>query len=147
MSPLACRWVLQTAAAGARRQAPGAVQQPRVPTFFRPSARAAGGGGPALPRHKVRQWGTAVRTNKEMHSSAKSPPPSVQFFCSCDTVYHKQKVRIILNLLGQIVTWQSFILIHWNKNWPCTVINDLDWPLRTVHWMYTLLRKRMCGQA
>jgi len=42
-----------------------------------------------------------------MHSSGKlhSPPLSVHFFCSCDTVYHKQEV-LFLYLLGQIVTLQ-----------------------------------------
>jgi len=41
-----------------------------------------------------------------MLSSAKlkSPPISVLYFCSCHKVDHKQEVRFILLLLGQIVT-------------------------------------------
>jgi len=32
---------------------------------------------------------------------------SVFFFCLRDKVYHKQKVRFPLYLLGQVVTWLS----------------------------------------
>jgi len=44
-----------------------------------------------------------------MHHFSKfwSPPLSVLFFCLCEKVYHKQEVRFLLYLLGQIVTWQS----------------------------------------
>ena len=41
-----------------------------------------------------------------MHSCAnfQSPPTYVVILCSCDKVYHKQEVCILLYLLGQIVT-------------------------------------------
>jgi len=29
-----------------------------------------------------------------------------EIHCSCDKVYHKQKVRFLLYILGKIVTWQ-----------------------------------------
>jgi len=40
------------------------------------------------------------------HSSVnvQAPPISVVFLCPCDKVYHKQEVRFLLHLLGQIVT-------------------------------------------
>ena len=41
-----------------------------------------------------------------MHSSAKlqSTPLNVLLFCMCDKYYHKQEVRFLLYLLGQIIT-------------------------------------------
>ena len=41
-----------------------------------------------------------------MHSSEsfQAPPIYVVFLCSCDKFYHKQDVRFLLYLLGQIVT-------------------------------------------
>jgi len=64
------------------------------------------------------------------HSSAKLQSPlSVVFLCSCDKVYHRQEVRFLLYLLGQIVTWQYYPN-PFEYNWPCTVINDHYWPLR-----------------
>ena len=37
----------------------------------------------------------------------KSPPTFAEIHCSCDNVYHKQEVRFLLYILGQIVTWQD----------------------------------------
>jgi len=41
-----------------------------------------------------------------MHSSTivKSLPIFVEIHCSCEKVYHKQEVRFLLYILGQIVT-------------------------------------------
>ena len=33
-----------------------------------------------------------------------SPPTLAKIHCSCDKVYHKQEARILLFILGQIVT-------------------------------------------
>ena len=35
-----------------------------------------------------------------------APPIFAEIHCSCDKVYHKQVVRLLLYKLGQIVTWQ-----------------------------------------
>ena len=44
-----------------------------------------------------------------MHGSTnfKSTLTFAEIHCLCDKVYHKQEVRFLLYLLGQIVTWQS----------------------------------------
>jgi len=41
-----------------------------------------------------------------MRSSVKlqSSQLSTQLFCSCDNVYHTQQIRVLLYLLGRIVT-------------------------------------------
>ena len=41
-----------------------------------------------------------------MHNFAnfQALPISVELYCPCDRVYHKQEVRFLLFLLGQIVT-------------------------------------------
>jgi len=51
-----------------------------------------------------------------MQSSAnfQSPPISVVFFCSCNNVYPKQEVRLLLYLLGQISP-DNITLIYWIK--------------------------------
>ena len=36
-------------------------------------------------------------------ANVQAPPISVVFLCLCDNVYHKQEVRFLLYLLGQIV--------------------------------------------
>jgi len=44
----------------------------------------------------------------QMDSSTniQAPPQAAYFLWSCDKVYHKQEVRFLLYLLGQIVSWQ-----------------------------------------
>ena len=43
-----------------------------------------------------------------MHRSTKCQSPlSEHFICSCDKVYHKQEIHVLLYILGQIVTLQS----------------------------------------
>jgi len=78
----------------------------------------------------VSQWWTVFLIRYLMHSSThfQSPPTFVEIYCSCDKVYHKQEVHIILYILGQIVTWQH-IPNPLDENFPCTVINDHDWQL------------------
>jgi len=49
-------------------------------------------------------------------------PFSVHFFCWSDKFYHKQEVRFLLYLLGQIAT-EILTLIYWIKTWPFTVFN------------------------
>ena len=43
-----------------------------------------------------------------MHGSKsfQSPSTFAEIQCSCDRVYHKQEVRFLLYLLGQIITRQ-----------------------------------------
>ena len=56
------------------------------------------------------------------------PPQAAYFLWSCDKVYHKQKVCILLYFLGHIVSWQyNPNLLDLNR--PFTVINDHDWQL------------------
>jgi len=55
-------------------------------------------------------------------------PFSVHFFCWSDKVYHKQEVRFLLYLLGQIAT-DILTLIYWIKTWPFTVFNYHSWQL------------------
>jgi len=43
---------------------------------------------------------------KHISAKLRSSPLLVHAFCSCDKVNHKQEVRFLLYLLGQIVTWQ-----------------------------------------
>jgi len=49
-----------------------------------------------------------------MHSSTifQAPPIAVDFFWSCDKVYHKQEVCFLLLFIGQI---DNIILIYWIK--------------------------------
>ena len=44
---------------------------------------------------------------KHSFSNLQSPLLSVLFFCSCDKLDHKQEIRFLLYLLGQIVDGQS----------------------------------------
>jgi len=57
-----------------------------------------------------------------------APPQAAYFLWSCDKVYHKQEVCLLLNFLGQIFSWQYNPNLL-DKSWPCTVINDHDWQL------------------
>jgi len=65
-----------------------------------------------------------------MHSSTnlKSSPTFAEIHCSCNKVYYKQELHILLCILGQIVAWQ-YIPKPLDSNWPCTVINDHEWLL------------------
>jgi len=69
-----------------------------------------------------------VGTNSTMDSSTnfQAPPQAAYFLWSCDKVYHKQKVCLVLYFLGQIVSWQYNPNLL-DENWPCTVINVHDW--------------------
>jgi len=37
-----------------------------------------------------------------------TPPQIAEIHCLCDKFYHKQELRFLLYLLGQIVTWQYY---------------------------------------
>ena len=65
-----------------------------------------------------------------MHSFTmfSSTPTFAKSHCLCDKVYHKQEVRFLLYIVGQIVTWQ-YIPKPLDHDWPCSVINDHDWQL------------------
>ena len=57
-----------------------------------------------------RRWplNNGLGAMSRMHSSTnvQAPPISVVLLCSCDKVYYKQEVCLLLYLLGQIVTQQ-----------------------------------------
>jgi len=71
---------------------------------------------------------------RSMHRSAKfqTPPNAVDLLWSCEGVF----------LL--VVTWQyNPNLLDWN--WPCTVINDHNWPLRNGS--FKSLKAGLCLQG
>ena len=60
------------------------------------------------PSDAQRCYSTHRLASRVMHSSTnfQAPPIAVVFLWSCDKVYHKQEICLLLYFLGQIVTWQ-----------------------------------------